>query len=158
MSESEKITTIEQLKQYQGEEIRVSDWHQVTQAEVDTFANLTGERGWIHVDQERAAKSRFGGTIAQGNLLLSMAPALLEAGTGKEVMLNATYGLNYGLNRVRYPAPVPVGARIRARLKLLEVQDVAADVYQLVWQRTIEIEGSAKPAMVAESLSRQFFT
>ena len=153
---SETVSTIERLRDFIGVVVRVSHWHTITQDEVDRFAALTGEDGWIHVDPERAAHSHFGGTIAQGNLLLSMAPSLLRQGEGLTIDLEVRYGLNYGLNRVRYPSSVLVNSPIRAQLTLLEIEDVAPDVYQLVWERMIEVEGSSKPAMVAESLSRQF--
>lgn len=110
----------------------------------------------MHSDPARATASQFGGPIAQGTLLLSMAPALLRTGVGREVSLGARYGLNYGFNKVRFIAPVKVGQRMRARLRLQEVQELGENVFQIIWQRTIEVEGSEKPAMVAENISRQF--
>jgi len=152
----ERITTVEQLKEHIGQELRVSDWRELTQHEVDVFGELSGENAWIHNDPERARDSVFGGTIAQGNLTLSVAPALLATAAGPEIDLGARYGLNYGFDRVRFIIPIVVGQRMRARLTLLDVKDIAPGIIHIIWRRTVEVEGADKPAMVADSISRQY--
>jgi acyl dehydratase len=152
----ERITSVEQLKERIGQELQVSDWHVLTQHEVDVFGELSGENIWIHSDPERARDSVFGGTIAQGNLTLSMAPALLAAVAGPQIDLGARYGLAYGFDRVRFISPVLVGQRMRARLTLLDVKDIAPGIIHIIWRRTVEVEGADKPAMVADAISRQY--
>jgi acyl dehydratase len=137
-----------------GTEIGVGEWMEVTQDRVDAFADATDDHQWIHVDQERAAASPFGGTIAHGFLTLSLTVALsaqvpLEVGS-------PLMGINYGLEKVRFPAPVPVGSRIRARVGLVSVTDVEGGI-QINRQVTIEVEGTEKPAMVAETVSRLYY-
>lgn len=156
MSTAKRITSVEELKEHVGQELKVSEWRPLTQEQVDAFGALSGENDWIHSDPERARTSAFGGTIAQGNLTLSMAPALLAEAEGIEVALGARYGLNYGFDRVRFITPVVVGQRIRARLALLDVTDVSPGVIRILWRRTVEVEGAAKPAMVADSISQQY--
>ncbi|HEU5112883.1 MAG TPA: MaoC family dehydratase [Acidimicrobiia bacterium] len=137
-----------------GAEIGVSDWMEITQERVDAFAAATDDHQWIHVDRERAAASPFGGTIAHGFLTLSLTVALsaqVPLDVGSPVM-----GINYGLEKVRFPAPVPVGSRIRARVGLVSVSDVEGGI-QLNRQVTIEVEGTEKPAMVAETVSRLYY-
>jgi len=144
--------TLDDLKQLVGQETRVGDWHVVTQEEVNAFADATGDHQYIHVDPERARATPFGGTIAHGFYTLSIARRLL--GPGPE--LASRMGINYGLNRVRFPAPVPVGSRIRARQKLLSIEEVQPNVIQMVQEITVEVEGQPKPAMVAEAVVRQY--
>ena len=141
------------LKPLVGEEIAVSDWELVTQERIDRFAEATGDHQWIHVDPERAALGPFGTTIAHGYLTLSMLPLFLERSIE---MKNVRMGVNYGLNRVRFTAPVPVGSELRARIRLLSVEDLPNDGAQLVWQFTIERKGSDRPVCVAESISRRY--
>ena len=150
------VTSVEQLKQHVGTETRVGDWHTVTQDEINAFADATGDHQWIHVDPERAKAGPFGGTIAHGFWTLSAAPFIMRSGEGIQVRLPSRMGVNYGLNRVRFISPVRVGKRIRARAKLLSVDEVQPDVIQQVSEITVEIEGEAKPAMVAESISRAY--
>jgi len=153
------ITSVEDLKQYVGKQTRVGDWHLVTQEEINAFADATGDHQWIHVDVERAKAGPFGGTIAHGYWTLSSAPFIMRGGNGGEgiqVRLPSRMGVNYGLNRVRFMSPVHVGKRIRARAKLLSVDEVQPNVIQQISEITVEIEGEAKPAMVAESLSRTY--
>jgi acyl dehydratase len=153
------ITSVDELKQYVGMQLRVGDWHTVTQDEIDKFADATGDHQWIHVDPERARSGPFGGTIAHGYWTLASAPFILRGGSGGEgvqVRLPSRMGLNYGLNRVRFISPVHIGKRIRARSKLLSVEEVQPNVIQQVSEITVEIEGEAKPAMVAESVSRAY--
>jgi len=137
-----------------GTEIGVSDWMQITQDRIDAFADATDDHQWIHIDRDRAATSPFGGTIAHGFLTLSLTVALSDQvplEVGSPVM-----GINYGLEKVRFPAPVPVGSRIRARVGLVSVTDVEGGI-QLNRQVTIEVEGTEKPAMVAETVSRLYY-
>jgi len=156
MAAAERITTVAELKVRIGQELRVSEWRVLTQHEVDVFGELSGENAWIHNDPERARNSAFGGTIAQGNLTLSVVPAMLAAAAGPEIDLGASYGLNYGFDRVRFITPIVVGQRMRARLTLLDVKDIAPGVIHIFWRRTVEVEGADKPAMVADSISRQY--
>jgi acyl dehydratase len=156
MPATKRITSVEQLKEHIGQELVVSDWRVLTQREVDVFGELSGDNSWIHSDPERARDSVFGGTIAQGNLTLSMAPAMLAEADGIEVAIGARYGLNYGFDRVRFITPIVVGQRMRARLTLLDVKGISPGVIQIVWRRTVEVDGAEKPAMVADSLSQQY--
>jgi acyl dehydratase len=149
------ITTIEQLKELSGQELSVGEWHEITQDRVNAFADATGDHQWIHVDVERAKNGPFGGTIVHGFLTLAMAYGL-RGRTGIKVQLPTKMGINYGLNRVRFPAPVRVGKRIRVRTKLLSVDEVAPNVYQQATEMTVDIEGEEKPAMVAEFLFRTY--
>jgi acyl dehydratase len=151
------VTSLDELKQWVGKETRVGDWHLVTQEEINAFADATGDHQWIHVDPERARNGPFGGTIAHGFWTLSSAPFILrEGGEGIQVRLPSRMGINYGLNRVRFINPVRIGKRIRARGKLLSVDEVQPNVVQQVTEITVEIEGEPKPAMVAESVSRMY--
>ncbi|MDQ6670496.1 MAG: MaoC family dehydratase [Chloroflexota bacterium] len=156
MPDARVITSVEQLKQQVGKETRVGDWHTVTQEEINQFAEATGDHQWIHVDTERARAGPFGGTIAHGYWTLSSAPFIMRGGEGVQVRLPSRMALNYGLNRVRFMSPVHVGKRIRGRARLVSVDEVQPDVIQQVSEITVEIEGEAKPAMVAESVSRTY--
>jgi acyl dehydratase len=142
------FTDLAQLQDAVGEELGTSDWFEVTQERVNQFAEATGDHQWIHVDVERAASGPFGGTIAHGYMTVSLIPALSHS-----IFSVETEGprLNYGLNKVRFPNPVKVGSRVRARATLAELADVAAGK-QLVVRYTIEIEGEDKPACVAETV------
>jgi len=151
------IETIDDLKAMVGQELGVGDWLEIKQEWVDAFAELTGDHQWIHVDRERAKASELGGTIAHGFMTLSILPKLRQqAWDGVSVNLRPKMGLNYGLNRVRFISPVHVGKRIRLRTKLLSLDEVQPNVYQTVYQQTVEIEGQEKPAMVAETLGRTY--
>jgi acyl dehydratase len=146
------VNGIDELKALEGRPIGPSEWREVTQADIDTFAELSRDHQWIHVDVERAkTESPFGTTVAHGNLTLSMIdgfrPELLES-TGFKL------GVNYGWNKVRFPAPVPAGSRIRASVETLSVEDVGGGWHQIAQRWTIEVEGSEKPACVAESVGR----
>jgi acyl dehydratase len=146
------VNGIEELKALAGQTIGPSEWREVTQADIDTFAELSGDDQWIHVDVERAkAESPFGTTVAHGNLTLSMIdgfrPELLES-TGFKL------GVNYGWNKIRFPAPVPAGSRIRASVEAVSVDDVGGGWHQVTQKWTVEVEGSEKPACVAESVGR----
>ena len=135
-----------------GEVLGVSDWLVVDQARIDRFAEATGDHQWIHVDPARAAAGPFGGTVAHGFLTLSLLPWFFEHGF---VVEDTRMGLNYGLDRVRFPAPVPVDSRLRAHFKLLSYEPIEGGA-QLLVEATIEREGSVKPVCVAESLTRRY--
>jgi acyl dehydratase len=146
------ISGIEELKDLIGQTVGPSDWREVTQEDINTFAQLTGDNQWIHVDVERAkTESPFGTTVAHGNLTLS-----LIDGFRPELIRSTGYklGVNYGFNKVRFPAPVPTGSRIRASLEVIEVEEVGQGWWQVVQRITVEVEGSEKPACVAESVGR----
>ena len=136
-----------------GQEVSVTDWITITQQQVNQFAEATGDHQWIHVDPERARQGPFGAPIAPGVLTLSLIPRFFETGIAIE---GARMGVNYGLNRVRFTAPVPVGSRLRARLQLQSTEPLAPDGLQMAWLVTVEREGSDKPVCVAESLSRNY--
>ena len=143
---------IEGLKSLLGRQVGPSEWREVTQETIDGFAELSGDDQWIHVDIERAKReSPFGTTIAHGNLTLAMIDgfrrALIES-TGFKL------GVNYGWNRVRFPAPVSVGSRIRAKAEVTEIEEVGGGWWQIVTRFTVEVEGSEKPACVADSVGR----
>lgn len=149
------MKTFEHLRDLQalvGQEIGVSDWITIEQSRIDQFAHATGDHQWIHVDARRAAAGPFGSTIAHGFLTLSLLPAFFE--TAFEVR-DSQMGVNYGLNRVRFTAPVPVGSRLRGRFKLLAFEAIEGGA-QLVVEASVECEGSAKPVCVAESLTRRY--
>lgn len=151
---STQFSGIDDARGRVGQEIGVSDWLPIEQDRVDAFAEVTGDRQWIHVDVERARReSPFGGPIAHGYLTLS----LLAKFAGECIAVQGVkLAVNYGLNRVRFAAPVRVGSRVRARFVLAAVEDIAGGA-QMVWQATIEIEGSDKPACVAEMVTRWYF-
>lgn len=148
-----EIKTLEELKSLIGQEVAVSDWIEISQGRVNTFADATGDHQWIHVDVERAKReSPFGGTIAHGFLTLSLLPKFMENAIA---MTDVKMGLNYGLNKVRFPAPVLVGSNLRGRFKLLEVEDITGGA-QVIFEVIIEREGSDKPVCVAESIMRRY--
>lgn len=145
---------LERLQAQVGEEIGVSNWWQITQERIDAFAEATDDHQFIHVNPELAAQTPFGGTIAHGFLTLSMSVPMAT-----EVQLdvgNPLMGINYGLDRVRFPAPVPVNSKIRVRVTLDEVSEVAGGI-QMKQTMVTEIEGEEKPAMVAERLTRLYY-
>jgi acyl dehydratase len=129
-----------------GEQLGQSDWHEITQEQVNLFAQATGDHQWIHVDPERAKGGPFGQTIAHGYLTLSMLPVLVSEIYRVE---GVSMGLNYGTNKVRFPAPVPVGSKVRASAQLVELSAIPIGT-QAVVRVTIEIEGGTKPACVAD--------
>lgn len=141
---------VDELRAAAGSQLGVSDWITLDQSRIDTFAEATGDHQWIHVDQDKAKAGPFGTTIAHGFLTLSLLPVI-----GRQVYTveGVQMGINYGLNRVRFTAPVPVGSTVRGSIELLEVTDVNGGV-QVTNKVTLEIEGSDRPAVVAESLLR----
>jgi acyl dehydratase len=140
------------LYEKQGQELGVGEWLEITQERVNLFAEATEDRQWIHVDPERAKDGPYQGTIAHGFLTLSLVLWLGRGLSPRPPGVKMT--VNYGLNRVRFPAPVPVGSRVRARMKNIGVEQVSANVVHVINQITVEIEGGSKPACVAEVIAR----
>lgn len=147
------IASLDEMKTLVGSEVAVSEWIEITQERVNQFAVATNDHQWIHVDVERARReSPFGGTIAHGFLTLSLVPAMLESALH---MADMKMGLNYGLNKVRFPGPVPVGSRLRARLTIQSIEDIEGGA-QVEWGVVIEREGQSKPVCVAEFVMRRY--
>jgi len=144
--------TLAELAACVGQEVAVTDWFTVEQAHIDQFAQATGDHQWIHVDPERAKAGPFGDPIAHGYLTLSMLAGHLG---GVVQVREVRMGVNYGLNKVRFMAPVPVGSWLRARVTLLDAQPLEGGM-QLAWRSTIEREGADKPVCVAEPLARYY--
>ena len=136
-----------------GQEIAVSDWVTITQEQVNLFAEATGDHQWIHVDVEKARAGPFGAPIAHGFLTLALIPRFFESALE---IRNTRMGVNYGLNKVRFTSPVPVGSRLRGRMKLIRCEPVDNGGMQMAWQVMVEREGADKPACVAESISRRY--
>ena len=144
--------TLDELAALAGQEITVTDWHQVTQQHINQFADATGDHQWIHVDAERAKAGPFGTTIAHGYLTLSLLAGFFDRAISvKDVRM----GINYGLNKVRFMGPVPSGSRLRVRIALLGSEPIERGL-QMAWKCTIEREGQEKPVCVAEPLSRLY--
>ena len=148
-----QAVTIRALEHRVGEEIGVSPWLEITQERIDLFAKAIDDYQWIHVDRERAKHSPFGGTIAHGFLTLSLLSHLIERTFS---FADRKMGVNYGLNKVRFTAPVPSGSKIRARFTLARYEKLEGGV-QVTWSVTVEREASDKPVMVAEWLGRHYF-
>ena len=147
------IATLAQLKDMIGSEVAVSDWLTVDQGQVDQFAEASGDRQWIHVDVERSKRELpYGGTVAHGFLTLALLPRFFSESIR---MTDVRMLVNYGLNRVRFPAPLPVGSRVRGRLKLLDVSDIPGGA-EMICEVTVEREGEAKPVCVAEAIFRRY--
>lgn len=149
--------SLQALRQCIGEEIGVSEWITIDQARIDRFAEATGDFNWVHVDSQRAAAGPFGKTIAHGFLTLSLLPLI----TNSTIAIgNVKLGLNYGLNKVRFPTPVPVDSKVRGRIRLKEMDEVAPiggnPGYQITFEVTVECEGAAKPACIAENVQRRY--
>ncbi len=136
-----------------GQEVATSEWTTITQQQIQQFADATGDQQWIHVDVERAKAGPFGAPIAHGFLTLSLIPKFFESAIA---ITESRMGVNYGLNKVRFISPVPVGSRLRAKLKLLACDPIEQGGVQMAWEVTIEREGSAKPVCVAESIARRY--
>jgi acyl dehydratase len=146
------FATLAELAACTGQEVAVSDWITVTQQQVNLFAEATGDHQWIHVDVEKAKAGPFGGPIAHGFLTLSLLPRFFESSFD---ITGSRMGVNYGLNKVRFTAPVPVGSRLRGHFKLLSYEALEGGA-QLLVEVSVECEGSAKPVCVAESLVRRY--
>jgi acyl dehydratase len=146
------VNGIDDLKALMGKEVGPTDWREVTQEDIDTFARLSGDDQWIHVDVERAkTESPFGTTVAHGNLTLSMIDGLrrdLIESRGFKL------GVNYGWNKVRFPAPVPAGSKVRAKAEVTNIDEVGGGWWQVVTKFTVEVDGGEKPVCVGESVGR----
>jgi acyl dehydratase len=143
---------IEGLRALQGDKVGPSKWREVTQDMIDAFAELSGDHQWIHTDVERAkTESPFGTTVAHGNLTLSLVDGLRQS------LIESTgfvLGVNYGWNKVRFPAPVPAGSKVRATAEVVDIDDVGNGWFQIVTRFTLEVEGNEKPAFVGDSVGR----
>jgi len=148
------MISIPELEHRVGQEVGVSPWVDVTQERIDTFARAIDDFQWIHVDPARAKGSPFGGTIAHGFLTLSLLSHLSERTFG---FSDRKMGVNYGLNRVRFTAPVPSGSRVRARFTLQKFEKLADGGIQVTWNTVVEREGADKPVLVAEWLGRHYY-
>jgi len=146
------LNGLDALKERIGSELGVSDWLEVTQQDIDAFADATGDHQWIHVDPERAKDTPFGGTIAHGYYSVSLIPRFSYELFELE---GVAFGLNYGANRIRFPAPLPVGSRVRMRMTLQAVDDIPGGA-QITMLCTLERDGGDKPVCVAETLSRVY--
>jgi acyl dehydratase len=148
------VPSIRELGERVGQEVAVSPWIEVGQERIDTFAKAIDDFQWIHVDPARAKDSPFGGTIAHGFLTLSLLSHLSERTFG---FTDRKMGVNYGLNRVRFTAPLPSGSRVRARFTLQKFEKLAEGGVQVTWKVVLEREGSEKPVLVAEWLGRHYY-
>jgi acyl dehydratase len=147
------IASLAEVPALVGQEVAVSDWITITQEQVNLFAEATGDHQWIHVDVEKAKAGPFGAPIAHGFLTLSLLPRFFETA----VAIGGTrMGVNYGLNKVRFTSPVPVGSRLRGRVTLLACDPIENNGMQMTWKVSIEREGADKPVCVAESISRRY--
>jgi len=149
-----RVVHYDDLRAMVGQELAVSPWMTVTAERIRAFADATDDHQWIHVDPQAAAQGPFGTTVAHGYLTLALLPKLSE---GVVRVKGVRMGVNYGLNKVRFPAPVPVGSRVRARYELVSVEDVDNGGVQTVFRVTVEREGGDKPVCVAETVSRFYF-
>jgi acyl dehydratase len=149
---AQRVVALNDLAGLVSQRVGVSRWHAVTQEQIDLFAEATGDHQWIHVDPDRARTGPFGTTIAHGYLTLSLAPMLLW-----DVLevTEASRVVNYGIGKVRFPAPIPVGSRVRMAVDLAAIEETS-DWVQPTWRLTIQVEGVAKPACVAEILMRYY--
>ena len=145
---------VRELESRIGQEVGVSPWCEVTQDRIDLFAKAIDDPQWIHVDPVRAKQSPFGTTIAHGFLTLSLLSKFIESTFS---FADRKMGVNYGLNRVRFTAPLPSGSRVRARFKLLKYEKIEGNGVQVTWDVTVEREGSDKPVLVAEWLGRSYY-
>ena len=152
MPQMKTITGLDELRRAVGETLGTSEWHDVTQEDIDAFADVTGDQQWIHVDPERAKDTPFGGTIAHGYYTLSLAPMFTEQVLALD---GFAFAINYGLNKVRFPAPLPVGGRVRMTATLAKLEDVPGGA-QMTLELTFERDGGEKPVCVAETLARVY--
>lgn len=148
-----RFDTLDELAACVGQEVATSDWVTVTQEQVNRFADATGDHQWIHVDVDRARAGPFGAPIAHGFLTLSLLPVFFDSAFE---IRQGGMGVNYGLNKVRFTSPVPVGSRLRARMTLLSATPIDGNGLQMAWLVAIEREGAEKPVCVAEALVRRY--
>jgi acyl dehydratase len=145
--------SLQELSDAVGQHVGYGEWHTITQEQINAFADATGDHQWIHINPELAAKGPFGTTVAHGYLTLSLIPML----AGQIMRTNGVrMGVNYGLNKVRFPAPVPVGSKIRAGIKILSVEPMDGSA-QIVSEVTIERDGGDKPCCIAQTVARYYF-
>jgi acyl dehydratase len=144
---------VDELRDAVGTQVGSSDWMTVDQSQIDLFADATGDHQWIHVDEERAEAGPFGTTIAHGFLTLSLLPVFIAQIYKID---NVRMGINYGLNKVRFTSPLPVGSKVRGTIDLMDVSDAGGGAVQIINQVVVEIEGSERPALIAEWLTRQY--
>lgn len=147
------FNTLDELAACVGQEVAVSDWVTITQEQVNRFADATGDHQWIHVDVDRARAGPFGAPIAHGFLTLSLLPVFFDSAFD---IVRAGMGVNYGLNKVRFTAPVPVGSRLRARMTLVSAEPIDQGGLQMAWGVTVERDGSERPVCIAEALVRRY--
>ena len=147
------IASLADVPSLVGQEVATSDWITITQEQVNQFADATGDHQWIHVDVEKARAGPFGGPIAHGFLTLSLLPRFFETAIAIE---GARMGVNYGLNKVRFTSPVPVGSRLRARMTLLACEPIDHGGMQMTWKVVVEREGGDKPVCIAESIGLRY--
>ncbi len=147
------FASLQDLAASVGQDVAVSDWVVVTQEQINLFAQATGDHQWIHTDADKAQSGPFGTTIAHGFLTLSLLPQFFESAFDIQ---GSRMGINYGLNKVRFTAPVPVGSRLRAHMHLLACEAIDKQGVQMTWKVSVEREGSDKPVCVAESLVRRY--
>ncbi|NBQ85926.1 MAG: MaoC family dehydratase [Betaproteobacteria bacterium] len=147
------IESLSDLAALVGQEVAVSPWIEVTQQQINQFAEATGDHQWIHVDADKARAGPFGTTIAHGFLTLSMLPRFFESAFE---LRGSRMGINYGLNKVRFTSPVPVGSRLRGRMTLLSCDPIEGNGVQMVWNTVVEREGADKPVCIAESVVRRY--
>ena len=148
-----EFNTFDDIKACVGQDVAVSDWCVVTQAQINLFADATDDHQWIHIDAEKAAAGPFGTPIAHGFLTLSLLPRFFESAFSSA---QTRMGVNYGLNKVRFTSPVPVGSKVRGHMKLLDAVAIDGNGMQFTWEMKIEREGSEKPSCIAESLARYY--
>ena len=145
--------TLQEVADLVGQELAVSDWIEITQERINLFAQATGDHQWIHVDPQRANQGPFGSTIAHGFLTLSLMPSFFDSA----MQVQATrMAVNYGVNKVRFTSPVPVGSRLRARISLKSADPIDPQGYQMTYAVVVEREGSDKPVCVAETIARRY--
>jgi acyl dehydratase len=147
------FATLDELVPLVGHEVATSEWIDVTQEMINLFADATGDHQWIHVDPVRAKDGPYGTTIAHGFLTLSLLPRMYATAIKVE---QTRMGINYGMNKVRFPAPVPVGSRLRCKIKLLACEEVPGNGLQLTWDMNVERQGEAKPVCIAEFVQRRY--
>ena len=148
-----QFASFDELHACVGQDVAVSPWFSITQDQINLFAQATNDHQWIHVDPQKAASGPFGSTIAHGFLTLSLLPQFFESAFS---ISQTRMGVNYGLNKVRFTAPVPVNSRLRGHMHLLACEDLQPSGIQMTWKVTVEREGSDKPVCVAESLVRHY--
>jgi acyl dehydratase len=145
--------TLQEVADKMGQELAISDWITITQERINQFADATGDHQWIHVDPQRASQGPFGSTIAHGFLTLSLMPAFFDSAMK---ITQTRMAINYGVNKVRFTSPVPVGSKLRARISLKSAEPIEPNGFQMTYSVLVEREGSDKPVCVAETMARRY--